>query len=113
MLDFEQWFESMYASVDDAAAPPAVGPDGEPLDDGEAFDLQQMERVIAEDPESLAFHNARKVLAATKVQNSTCEFCQCTVSSLIIRVMLLLRQKESRLYRLFFKVFYSTSRSYM
>jgi len=37
------------------------------LDDGEAFDLQQMERVIAEDPESLAFHNARKVLAGTKV----------------------------------------------
>lgn len=33
----------------------------------EAFELQQMERVIAEDPESLAFHNARKVLAATKV----------------------------------------------
>jgi hypothetical protein len=58
----------MYASVDDAVAAPSVGPDGEPLDDGEAFDLQQMERVIAEDPESLAFHNARKVLAATKVQ---------------------------------------------
>ena len=57
----------MYASVDDDAAAPAVGPDGEPLDDGEAFDLQQMERVIAEDPESLAFHHARKVLAATKV----------------------------------------------
>ena len=58
----------MYASVDDSAAAPAVGPDGEPLDDGEACDLQQMERVIAEDPESLAFHNARKVLAATKVR---------------------------------------------
>ena len=57
----------MYASAEDAVAAPSVGPDGEPLDDGEAFDLQQMERVIAEDPESLAFHNARKVLAATKV----------------------------------------------
>ena len=29
----------MYASVDDAVAAPSVGPDGEPLDDGEAFDL--------------------------------------------------------------------------
>ncbi len=58
----------MYASAEDAVAAPSVGPDGEPLDDGEAFDLQQMERVIAEDPESLAFHNARKALAATKVQ---------------------------------------------
>ena len=67
VLDFEQWFASMYASEEDVAAAPTVGPDGEPLDDGEAFELQQMERVIAEDPESLAFHNARKVLAATKV----------------------------------------------
>ena len=57
----------MYSAAEDDVAAPAVGPDGEPLDDGEAFDLQQMERVIAEDPESLAFHNARKVLAATKV----------------------------------------------
>ena len=57
----------MYSAAEDDAVAPAVGPDGEPLDDGEAFDLQQMERVIAEDPESLAFHNARKVLAATKV----------------------------------------------
>ena len=68
VLDFEQWFTSLYASGDDAAAAPAVGPDGEPLDDGEAFEMQQMERVIAEDPESLAFHNARKVLAASKVR---------------------------------------------
>ncbi len=67
VLDFEQWFASMYAGEEDVAAAPAIGPDGEPLDDGEAFELQQMERVIAEDPESLAFHNARKVLAATKV----------------------------------------------
>jgi hypothetical protein len=71
VLDFEQWFASMYAAAEEVAPAPAVGPDGEPLDDGEAFDLQQMERVIAEDPESLAFHNARKVLAASKVRYSS------------------------------------------
>ena len=86
----------MYASVDDDAAAPAVGPDGEPLDDGEAFDLQQMERVIAEDPESLAFHNARKVLAASKVPRLISAACFCGVSQRI-RVALRRRRRESRL----------------
>ena len=34
--------------------------DGEVMDDGEKFDRLEMERVMSQDPDSLAFHNAAK-----------------------------------------------------
>ena len=37
-----------------------VTADGEMMDDGEKFDRLEVERVMAEDPDSLAYHNAAK-----------------------------------------------------
>ena len=34
--------------------------DGEVMDDGEKFDRLEVERVMSQDPDSLAFHNAAK-----------------------------------------------------
>lgn len=40
------------------------------LDDQEAFDRMEGERVMANDPESLAFFHAQKTKAAHRTQNS-------------------------------------------
>ena len=40
------------------------------LDDQEAFDRLEEERVLANDPDSLAFYHAQKTKAAHKAQNS-------------------------------------------
>ena len=41
------------------------------LDDQEAFDRLEEERVLANDPDSLAFFHAQKTRRALKTQNST------------------------------------------
>ena len=40
------------------------------MDDQETFDRLEEERVLANDPDSLAFYHARKTKAAHKAQNS-------------------------------------------
>jgi len=65
VLDFEQWYRVEYEggapAAPDGALPGAdADEDGEVMDDGEKFDRLEVERVMAEDPESLAFHKAAK-----------------------------------------------------
>lgn len=49
--------------------PPPPGPDfdehGDALDVGEAFERLEMEKVAAEDPDSLAYFNAQKKMGAS------------------------------------------------
>ena len=67
LSDFEAWFTLV--GGDDADADVVEEPDnmddGDVLDDGEAFDRLEMERVAAEDPDSLAYHNAKKRMQST------------------------------------------------
>ena len=62
LLDgFNSWFQ-------DNAPPEALGgadvdEDGDAVDVGEAFDRMQMQRITAQDPDSLAFHTATRGLA--------------------------------------------------
>lgn len=44
---------------------PVYGDDGDALDDGEAFEKLEMERVSADDPDSLAYFNAQKKMQST------------------------------------------------
>ncbi|KAJ1476829.1 hypothetical protein T484DRAFT_1823470 [Baffinella frigidus] len=71
VLDFEQWYKVSYegavqdnTTINDTSMgpllPSQVDEDGEVMDDGEKFDQLEVARVMAEDPESLAFHNASK-----------------------------------------------------
>jgi kinesin family protein 6/9 len=46
----------------------APGPEGDQLDDQEAFDRLEIERVLADDPQSLAFFHAQKTRRAHLTQ---------------------------------------------
>jgi kinesin family protein 6/9 len=66
VFDFESWYRASYedddGGVDDSAIGGAggVSAEGEVMDDGEKFDRLEVERVMSEDPDSLAYHNAAK-----------------------------------------------------
>jgi hypothetical protein len=65
VLRFESWFKASYddggAAMDNAMAGGGdTSVDGEVLDDAEKFDRLEVERVMSEDPDSLAYHNAAK-----------------------------------------------------
>lgn len=71
--EFEEWNlmrERSGFAGDDAGQ--RDGTDGyEKLDDNEAFERLEVERVMARDPDSLAFFNAQKTRRAHQTQNST------------------------------------------
>lgn len=52
-----------------AAVEPAASDAGDILDDGEAFDKLEMERVATDDPDSLAYFNAQKRMRGTTRSN--------------------------------------------
>jgi len=58
ILDFEAWYKHEYEDEDELNGADTV--DGEVMDDAEKFDRLEVERVMAEDPDSLAYHNAAK-----------------------------------------------------
>lgn len=61
--DFEEWYRASYEDNEGAADASMHGRadgDGEELDDGEKFDRLEVERVMMEAPDSLAYHNAAK-----------------------------------------------------
>ena len=69
LSDFDEWYSMQYAPPPPAAAAGSRGFDGAGagdddddkfMDDQERFDRMEAERIMAEDPESLAFYNARK-----------------------------------------------------
>lgn len=67
MSGFEGYYNSRYgAAGPEVAIGPAVDEDGEVLDYGEQFERMEMERIVAEDPESLSFYNATKSVANRK-----------------------------------------------
>jgi kinesin family protein 6/9 len=72
LLDFEAWYTAAYeggpapAGGAGGAGPGGAGAslreedDGEAIDDSEKFDRLEVEKVMAEDPDSLAYHKAAK-----------------------------------------------------
>ena len=67
MSGFEAFYESRYgAAGPDTDLGPAVDEQGEVLDYGEQFERMEMERIVAQDPESLSFYNATKSVANRK-----------------------------------------------
>ena len=65
---FETWHLS--ATGGDLPEPEPVF-DEDKLDDGEAFEQMEMDRVVADDPDSLAFFQAHKKMNATKGANKS------------------------------------------
>jgi len=63
--DFQQFFAQLQRR---AGLAEEAGP-GDKLDDQEAFDKLEMERVAAQDPDALAFFRAQKTRRATATQN--------------------------------------------
>ncbi len=55
---FETWFAANAPA--EAKGGPDVDDDGDALDVGEAFERLEMDRVAAEDPDSLAYFHAQK-----------------------------------------------------
>lgn len=58
---FLEWYKETYPETDQTP-----DEDDEVLDDGEQFDKLELDRVMADNPESLAFYNARKNHAALR-----------------------------------------------
>jgi len=64
--DFEAWYSASYEDGQGGGNGSMLGgtaeesADGEVMDDGEKFDRLEVERVMSQDPDSLAFHNAAK-----------------------------------------------------
>jgi kinesin family protein 6/9 len=68
LSDFEEWFKG--AGVDDPFGNTGGGGDEkEVLDDQEAFEQMEIERITAQDPDSLAFFQAQKTKRANMTQN--------------------------------------------
>eukprot|EP00743_Colponemidia_sp_Colp-15_P002044 GILK01002218.1.p1 GENE.GILK01002218.1~~GILK01002218.1.p1 ORF type:complete len:798 (-),score=158.56 GILK01002218.1:119-2200(-) len=71
VLEFEDWFNKTYhqdtSPMDDirGAEDENVG-DQDVLDDGEKFDRMELARIEQEDPDAVAFYNARKKVLASK-----------------------------------------------
>mmetsp|Transcript_12708 Transcript_12708/g.19993 ORF Transcript_12708/g.19993 Transcript_12708/m.19993 type:complete len:403 (+) Transcript_12708:2-1210(+) len=67
VVEFETWYKASYEDEDvtmvgmgDVSTVLDEQEDGEVMDDGEKFDRLEVERVMSEDPESLAYHKAAK-----------------------------------------------------
>jgi len=54
---FLEWYKSTYPETDQTR-----DDDDEVLDDGEQFDRLELDRVVAENPDSVAYYNARKTM---------------------------------------------------
>jgi kinesin family protein 6/9 len=64
---FEQWYAARYGAEEPVVElGPAVDESGEVLDYGEQFDKMEMEKITAEDPDSVSFYNARKAVNSRK-----------------------------------------------
>jgi len=59
MADFDHWYSASFLGGDDDRADPDRGAMNDPMDEDEQFEHMQMARVMAEEPESLAFTRAR------------------------------------------------------
>jgi len=67
MTGFEEWYVSRYGAAEpEQSLGPAVDEQGEVLDYGEQFERMEMERIVAEDPDSLSFYNATKSVTNRK-----------------------------------------------
>jgi len=64
-------FESWFAGGADGKQANNDVDEGDKLDDGEAFDQMEMERVVEQDPDSLAFFQAQKKMVATMNHDRT------------------------------------------
>lgn len=62
---FEQWFAGQYLDETPTQDSPRGGEE-EVLDDGEKFELLEMEKIMNEDPEAVSFYNARKQAKSNK-----------------------------------------------
>jgi kinesin family protein 6/9 len=60
MTEFEEWYESIYGGGQSYAQTILNSQGEDVLDIGEKFDRLQLERMSAEDPDSLAYYNAKK-----------------------------------------------------
>ena len=72
LMDFEDWFKGA-ASSDPFGNTGGIDGDGEgkeTLDDQEAFEQMEIERITAQDPASLAFFQAQKTKRANMTQNA-------------------------------------------
>eukprot|EP00698_Gefionella_okellyi_P004368 TRINITY_DN14039_c0_g1_i1.p1 TRINITY_DN14039_c0_g1~~TRINITY_DN14039_c0_g1_i1.p1 ORF type:complete len:730 (-),score=199.31 TRINITY_DN14039_c0_g1_i1:78-2267(-) len=60
--DFETWYAATYSSGDapEPSATPTADDDVRYMDDQERFDRMEAQRITQDDPDSLAFYNARK-----------------------------------------------------
>jgi len=67
LSEFDLWFTAQGGGDGEGAEAAAVTAtdDGDVLDDGEAFDRLEMERVASQDPDSLAYFNAQKRMRST------------------------------------------------
>lgn len=72
LTEFEQWHETSVG--DEFGAPPgtsgSMASGDDKLDDQEAFEKLEIERVVSQDPEQLAFFQAQKTRRANATQNS-------------------------------------------
>ena len=63
LTDFNEWYRESFNETADVLAhraPPEPKPQAEVMDDDEQFEQLQMQRVLEESPESLAFVRARR-----------------------------------------------------
>jgi len=71
LTDFEQWHETTVGDEFQAASTSGTVVSGDDkLDDQEAFEKLEIERVVSQDPEQLAFFQAQKTRRANATQNS-------------------------------------------
>ena len=68
---FEEWHGAALAEDLSPRARDADGDDNEKLDDQEAFDKLEIERVIARDPDEFAYFQAQKTRRANQTQQRT------------------------------------------
>eukprot|EP00981_Chlorochromonas_danica_P002941 scaffold601_cov170-Ochromonas_danica.AAC.2 len=72
---YERWQKGMSSPLSKRMAPKSprddMGGGGDELDDQEAFDRLETERVMANDPDSLAFFTAQKTMRANLTQSGT------------------------------------------
>ena len=71
MSGFDAWFVGKYGAGEpepeaSQALGPAVDEQGEVLDYGEQFERMEMDKIVADDPDSLSFYNATKQVASRK-----------------------------------------------
>ena len=65
LADFEDWYSAQTGGNEEKDLSADLEEDGDVLDDGEAFDKLEMEKIAASDPDSLAYFNANKKMRST------------------------------------------------